>query len=57
MSDEKDFFVGYGDLPDKDRRFILKAVPAGLIGIGGSAAFIGTRAASEGAENGKQERL
>ena len=48
MSDEKDFFVGYGDLPDKDRRFILKAVPAGLIGIGGTAAFIGTRAASEG---------
>ncbi len=48
MSDEKDFFVGYGSLPDKDRRFILKAVPAGLIGIGGAAAFIGTRAASEG---------
>ena len=48
MSDEKDFFVGYGALPDKDRRFILKAIPAGLIGIGGAAAFIGTRAASEG---------
>lgn len=48
MSNEKDFFVGYGSLPDKDRRFLLKAVPAGLIGIGGSAAFMGMRAASAG---------
>ena len=48
MSEENDFYVGYGAMPDRDRRFILKAVPAGLIGIGGAAAFIGTRAASEG---------
>jgi len=26
MSDEKDFFIGYGAVPDKDKRFLLKAV-------------------------------
>ena len=48
MSNEDDFYVGYGPLPKKDRRFLLKAVPAGLLGIAGAGAFIGTRAASEG---------
>lgn len=48
MSKEDDFYVGYGPLPKKDRRFLLKAVPAGLLGIAGAGAFIGTKAASEG---------
>ncbi|MEP1231443.1 MAG: hypothetical protein ABJG88_12270 [Litorimonas sp.] len=48
MSDEKDFFVGYGALPNKDKRFILKAVPAGLLAIAGTGAFIGSRAVSQG---------
>lgn len=48
MSNEDDFYVGYGHLPKKDRRFLLKAIPAGLIGIAATGAFIGTRAASEG---------
>ena len=48
MSNEDDFYVGYGPLPKKDRRFLLKAVPAGLLGVAGAGAFIGTRAASEG---------
>lgn len=48
MSTEDDFYVGYGPLPKKDRRFLLKAIPAGLIGVAGVGAFIGTRAASDG---------
>jgi hypothetical protein len=48
MSEEKDFYVGYGAVPDKDRRFLLRAVPAGLLGIAGAGAFIGSRAASAG---------
>ncbi|MEP3890352.1 MAG: hypothetical protein ABJN69_07775 [Hellea sp.] len=48
MSNEDDFYVGYGPLPNKDRRFLLKAVPAGLLGIAGAGAFVGTRGASEG---------
>lgn len=48
MSNEDDFYVGYGAMPKKDRRFLLKAVPLGLLGLGGAGAFIGTRAASQG---------
>lgn len=48
MSEDKDFFVGYGTLPNKDRRFLLKTVPAGLLGLAGAGAFLGGRAASEG---------
>jgi len=48
MSDENDFFVGYGAVPDKDKRFLLKAVPAGLIGLAGGGALLGTSAASSG---------
>ena len=48
MNNEDDFYVGYGSLPKKDRRFLLKAIPAGLLGIAGAGAYIGTRAASEG---------
>lgn len=48
MSQPDDFYVGYGELPKKDRRFLLKAVPAGLLGVAGAGAFIGTRAASSG---------
>ena len=48
MSDQDDFYVGYASLPQKDRRFLLKAVPAGLLGLAGTGAFIGTRAASAG---------
>lgn len=48
MSDETDFFVGYGAVPDKDKRFLLKAVPAGLIGLAGGGALLGASAASSG---------
>jgi len=48
MSDENDFYVGYGALPKKDRRFLLKAVPVGLLGLAGAGAFIGSRAGSSG---------
>ena len=48
MSTEDDFYVGYLPVPKKDRRFLLKAIPAGLIGVAGAGAFIGTRADSEG---------
>lgn len=48
MSNETDFFVGYGDVPYKDRRFLLKAVPAGLIGLAGGGAILGASAASSG---------
>lgn len=48
MSDDEKFYVGYGDLPSSDRRFLLKAVPAGLVGLAASGAYIGTRAASSG---------
>ncbi len=47
-NNEDDFYVGYGPVPQKDRRFLLKAVPAGLLGLAGMGAFIGTRAASDG---------
>ena len=48
MSDNNDFYVGYGDLPKKDRRFLLKALPAGLLGLAGAGAIIGSQAASSG---------
>jgi hypothetical protein len=48
MSDEKDFYLGYGSVPDKDKRFLLKAVPAGLIGLAGGGALLGASAASSG---------
>jgi len=48
MSEQKDFFVGYGDLPDKDRRFLLKSVPLGLIGLAGAGAALGASAPSAG---------
>lgn len=48
MSDVTDFFVGYGAVPDKDKRFLLKAVPAGLIGMAGGGALLGVSAASSG---------
>jgi len=48
MSDDEDFYVGYGALPDKDRRFLLKAVPTGLLGLAGAGALIGGLAASDG---------
>lgn len=48
MSDEQDFYVGYGAVPDKDKRFLLKAIPAGLLGLAGTGAFLGGRAASAG---------
>lgn len=48
MSDEKDFFVGYGAVPDKDRRFLLKSVPVGLVGLAGAGALLGVTAASSG---------
>lgn len=48
MSDNDDFYVGYGPLRQKDRRFLLKAVPAGLLGLAGAGAFVGTRAGSNG---------
>lgn len=48
MSDETDFFVGYGAVPDKDKRFLLKAVTAGLIGLAGAGALLGASAASSG---------
>lgn len=48
MSQEDDFYVGYLPVPQKDRRFLLKAIPAGLIGLGAAGAFIGSRAASTG---------
>ncbi|MEP6342437.1 MAG: hypothetical protein ABJ275_03905 [Maricaulaceae bacterium] len=48
MSNEDDFYVGYGAMPNKDRRFLLKALPLGLLGLSGAGAFIGTRAGSQG---------
>ena len=48
MNNEDDFYVGYGAMPQKDRRFLLKTVPFGLLGLAGAGAFIGTRAASDG---------
>ena len=48
MNNEDDFYVGYGAMPQKDRRFLLKTVPFGLLGLTGAGAFIGTRAASDG---------
>lgn len=48
MSDENEFYLGYGDVPDKDKRFLLKAVPAGLIGLAGGGALLGARAATAG---------
>ena len=42
MSDE--FYVGYGKLPNKARRFLLGAVPVGLMGLAGAGAFIGSQA-------------
>ena len=49
MSDQDDdFYVGYGALPKKDRRFLLTAVPAGLLGLAGAGAFVGSKASSQG---------
>lgn len=48
MSNEDNFYVGYEPLPKRDRRFLLKAVPAGLFGLAGAGAFIGSQAGSEG---------
>ena len=48
MSDNNEFYVGYGAMPKKDRRFLLAAVPAGLLGLAGAGTFIGTKAASTG---------
>ena len=48
MSQDNDFYVGYGAMPKKDRRFLLKAIPAGLIGLGATGTFLGGRAASSG---------
>ncbi|GLQ21365.1 hypothetical protein ACFFUB_10950 [Algimonas porphyrae] len=46
MSD--DFYVGYGPLPDRDRRFLLRAIPLGLASIAGIGAFTASRARSAG---------
>ena len=43
-----DFYVGYGKMPKRDRRFLLAAVPAGLLGLAGAGAFLGPRAGSAG---------
>jgi len=53
MSDEQnspdqDFYVGYLGLPKKDRRFLLKAIPLGLLGLAGGGALMGRQGASEG---------
>ena len=48
MRDEKDFYVGYLDLPEKDRRFLLKTVPLGLIGLAAGGAIMGAQARSAG---------
>lgn len=46
MSD--DFYVGYGPLPDRDRRFLLRAAPLGLASLIGLGAFTASRARSSG---------
>lgn len=46
MSD--DFYVGYGPLPDRDKRFLLRAIPLGLAGLAGLGAFTATHARSSG---------
>lgn len=46
MSD--DFYVGYGPVPDVDRRFLVKCISVGMIGLGFSGGYIASRAASEG---------
>lgn len=46
MSD--DFYVGYGPLPDRERRFLLRALPVGLVGLAGLGAFTASRARSAG---------
>jgi len=48
MNNEDNFYVGYGPLPDKDRRFLLKTVPAGLLGLAATGAILGGLAASAG---------
>lgn len=48
MSNEDEFYVGYGSVSKKDRRFLLKAIPVGMLGLAGAGAFIGSRAASSG---------
>jgi len=48
MSDENDFFVGYLGMPKKDRRFLLKAVPLGLLGVAGAGLGLGLTAPSNG---------
>ena len=47
MKDENDFFVGYLDMPKKDRRFLLKAVPLGLLGVAGAGLGLGMSAPSK----------
>lgn len=48
MTDNNDFYAGYSPLPDQDRRFLFKAVPAGLIGLAAAGAVLGSRARSSG---------
>lgn len=47
-SPDDDFFVGYGPLPNKDRRFLLKALPAIGLGVGATALGAGFTARSTG---------
>lgn len=44
----EDFYVGYLPVPQKNRRFLFKAVPAGLLGLTAVGGFVGARAASAG---------
>ncbi len=48
MTDNQDFYVGYSPVPDRDRRFLLKTIPAGLLGLAGAGIFVGSRARSVG---------
>lgn len=48
MTDNQDFYAGYSPMPEPDRRFLFKAVPAGLIGLAASGAILGSRAGSSG---------
>ena len=41
----KKFYVGYGQVPMRDRRFLLKTIPPVMLGIAGAGAFLGTRVA------------
>jgi len=43
-----EFFVGFNALPRADRRFLIKAIPAGVLGLAMTGGFLGARAASSG---------